>query len=775
MIRNVTARRALYVSVAAVSLVLPGVASSQTTDTASTDVAQAEPDAATPTEGAQLDEIVVTGQKRAAGVNLQRSSVAATVVGAEQIEANFIQNIRDVARIAPNVQLTTSGSFASMASFFIRGIGLNSTVRTVDPAVALFVDGTYIGFGPMSLPDTFDVASIEVLRGPQGTLFGKNVVGGAVVMEHQKPTQKLEGKGQVSLGSYDRRQFAGAINVPIGDAVAVRLTAVKTNRDGYWRNFLTGNTIGGIDTFEFRPQIRFRPVPALDITLTGEYVRDTGGSVATEGMNSFIDPRRVGASFTPTPTLAQSIFGYIPPTDKYTVGIDEEGYVDGKVRSIRLNGTLDVGHGIVTLLTGYRKVNFNSTTDFDGTPFTLLTFKDNMEQHSQKSGELRYASTFSDILEFTVGLYYYDARLNVLERRDVYAGGGPAAPLTSRTAYLSRGHDTSKAAFFQGRYEIVEGLNLVAGGRYSDELKRISVCPFNATTYANPDAVCPVALLPGRLRSTGFTPKFGVDWQVSSDVFTYASVTKGLRSGSFNARATNLPSLGPALDETVWSYEAGVKSEFFDRRLRANVAVYLADYSDIQRSIATTIFLNGVPANSVFLTNAASGRIWGTELDFNAIPTPGLNLFGSVGYTNAKYNEITGVDADRNGSYVPAVDDPLAVGLDFERVPRWSYNIGGSYEVDAGDIGRLTFRTNYSWRSSQFVDTISSPAVQIPAYGLWDASVSLATYDDRYRISLYGSNLGDVEYHDLGFDGGPYRTRTGGAPRTFGVELAARF
>ncbi|RYD62001.1 MAG: TonB-dependent receptor, partial [Sphingomonadales bacterium] len=481
----------------------------------------------------------------------------------------------------------------------------------------------------------------------------------------------------------------------------------------------------------------------LDLTLSGEYVRDNSGTVATENANSFIDPRLVGPNFTPTPALAQSVFGFIPPRDKYKVNLDNEGGTDASVKAVRLNGDLDVEHGTITLLASYRRVHFDNTTDFDGTPFVLLTFNDNHELQRQKSAELRYASHFSDIVEFTAGGYYYDSKLLINERRDVYAGGPVANPTISRTAYVAKEHDKSAAAFVQGRVKVAESLYGVAGGRYSEERKAINLCPFNAVSYLDRRAACPAAILPGRLKSTGFTPKIGVDWQITDRVFTYVSATKGLRSGAFNARATNLPSLGPARDESVWSYEGGVKSELFDKRLRANAAVYYADYKNIQRSIATTIFLNGVPANSTFLQNAASGRIYGAEIDLELVPTRGLNFNGSAGYTNAAYNRIIGVDADRNGTYVPAIDDPLARALKFERVPRWSYNVGASYDFAAASWATVTMRTNYSWRSLQYVDTINSPSVAIKSYGLLDASISLATPDNRYRISLFGNNLAD--------------------------------
>ena len=205
----------------------------------------------------------------------------------------------------------------------------------------------------------------------------------------------------------------------------------------------------------------------------------------------------------------------------------------------------------MSVLTSYRTVTFNNTTDFDGTPYVLLTFPDNHEHQSQELAEVRYASKFSRIVEFTVGGYYFNSRMLINERRDVYAGGPPTAPITSHIAYLAHEHDDLAALFAQGRVEILEGVYIVAGGRYSREEKRINLCPFNAITYADRNATCPLPILTGDLKSNGFTPKAGIDWQINNDAFAYVSATKGLRSGAWNARATNQPSLGPARDETV--------------------------------------------------------------------------------------------------------------------------------------------------------------------------------------------------------------------------------
>lgn len=719
----------------------------------------------------RLQEIIVTGQKRAGTVDAQRVSVAVTALDGQSIDRNVITSLQEIGRLAPNVQLQSAGTFSNYANFFIRGIGVSLAIRTVDQAVGLFVDGVYIGFAPESLPDTFDLSSVEVFRGPQGTLFGKNVTGGAVVLERQRPTDKFEGYMQATVGNYGRLDVGGVVNVPLGDTLAFRVAALKQGRNGFWRDGTTGRDVSGVDTFSVRPSLRWQPNADVDIVLRGEFVRDTGGAAAIEGRDSRIDPRLVGASYTPTPALTQSVFGYTPPADKYRVNHNLAGYVDAKVHGVTLNSDFDLGHGVVTAVLGYRKVQYNSSTDFDGSPYTVFQFPDNRESQSQKSAEIRYASKFSDIVEFTAGLYYFTQRYSVGERREYYSGGGAATPIITQLGNVADEVDKSYAAFLQGQVRIFDNVSLVLGGRYNHETKRIELCPFNTATFVDLSmASCPVDRLNGRLKASGFTPKIGIDWQVADNAFAYVSATKGLKSGAFNSRATNQPTLGPALDESVWSYEAGIKSELFGRRLRANGAVYYTDYNNVQRPSSSTVMVNGIPTVANFVQNAASARIWGTELEINAMPARGLSLDASLGYTNARFRTFTGVDADRNGTYDPAVDDPLATALRFERVPTWQYAVGAGYEWDVG-AGSISTRLSYNWRSSQFADTINSPSIKIPSYGLLDANIAYAGLDDRLRVTLFGRNLTDKEYWDYGYDGGSHRFTAGGAPRTWGVEL----
>ena len=723
-----------------------------------------------------IDEIVVVSQKRAAAVNVQNVAGAVTAFDSNAIENAFADNLTDLGRLAPNVQLNQAGTFSGFANFFIRGIGISNTIRTVDPAVGVFVDGVYIGYGPTSVLDTLDVAAVEILRGPQGTLFGKNVTGGAVTVQTRRPEFEFGGNVAATLGAFDRIDVQGAINVPIvDDTLAARVAFMTRNSDGFFDNRELDTTKSDIDVTVIRPSLRWTPTDNLDISLIAELYRDQGDSSSSQNQDSRINPRLLGADRTPTPAIVQRIFGYTPPDDKYEIFHNLEGYVDAEAKSLILDANYDLGHGVATLVTGYREVRYDTSTDFDGSPFTVFHFPDNREDQNQFSAELRYASTFSDVVEFTVGLFYFTQEMEIGERREFFAGGTAEDPTIARSAGLAVTDDQSYAVFGEGSVAVTDSLSLIAGGRYTYEEKEITLCPFTPVIFDSLSfSDCPSVLNDSESWGS-FSPKLGVNWQATDDILAYAFWTRGFRSGSFNARAGVAEALGPVDEEEVSTYELGLKTQLFENRLRFNLAGYLSDYENIQRTISDTVLINGLPQVLQIPRNAAAAQIWGFEAEGSALLFEGFRFDASVGYTNASYDEFSGIDANRDGIFDPETDDPLAAELEFERVPEWQYTVAASYETALGDLGFLNFRTSYQWVDSQFVDTLNSPSLQLDAYGLLDASISYTDPSQRYEVSVFGRNLNDAEFHDFGFDGGTHRAVWGGQPRTWGVRVSASF
>lgn len=723
-----------------------------------------------------IEEIVVVSQKRAAAVNVQNVASAVTAFDENAIGSAFADNLSDLGRLAPNVQLNQAGTFSGFANFFIRGIGISNTIRTVDPAVGVFIDGVYIGYGPTSVLDTLDVASVEILRGPQGTLFGKNVTGGAVTVQTRRPEFEFGGNIAATLGAFDRIDVQGAINVPIVDnTLAARVAFMSRNNDGFFDNQELDTTKSDIDVTVIRPSLRWTPTEELDVSLITEFYRDKGDSSASQNLDSRIEPRLLGADRTPTPAIVQRVFGYVPPGDKYDISHNLEGYVDAEVKNIVVDANYDLGHGTATLVTGYRDVRYDTSTDFDGSPFTVFHFPDNREDQNQISAELRYASTFLDTVEFTAGLFYFAQEMEIGERREFFAGGTAENPTIARSAGLAVTDDKSYAIFGEASFTVTDRLSLVVGGRYTDEEKEITLCPFTPVIFDSLSfADCPAVLNDSESWGS-FAPKLGVNWQATDDILAYAFWTKGFRSGSFNARAPLAEALGPVDEEEVSSYELGLKSQLLEDRLRFNLAAYLSDYRNIQRTISDTVLIGGVPQVLQVPRNAAEAEIWGFEAEATAVVFDGFRFEASVGYTNASYDAFAGIDANRDGVYDPATDDPLATGLEFERVPEWQYTVAANYETEIGDLGFLNFRTAYQWLDSQFVDTLNSPSLRLDSYGLLDVSASYIDPSQRYEVSVFGRNLNDAKFHDFGFDGGTHRAVWGGQPRTWGIRLRAFF
>ncbi|RMF11564.1 MAG: TonB-dependent receptor [Alphaproteobacteria bacterium] len=731
---------------------------------------------ANPGQAQQIEEILITSQKKASATDVQSVPSAITAFDDRVIERTFALDMTDLGRLAPNTQLNPSGTFMGFANYFIRGVGQSNTVRTVDPAVGAFMDGIYIGFGPASIATAFDLATVEVLRGPQGTLFGKNVTGGAVSVTSKRPTNEFGGYVKATYGRFDRVDIQGAINVPlVEDNLAIRLAGLTRTQNGYFKNELLDLTKPETDIAILRPSIRWTPNEDVDITLIGEYYRDRGGSSASQNLNSNINPRLVGAAQTPVPAIVQSVFGYIPPDDKYEVNHNLQGYVDAEAYHFVLDANYDLGHGTATLITGYRDVTYNTSTDFDGSPFTVFHFPDNRESQNQFSAELRYASSFSDWMEFTVGLYYFTQEFEIGERRQFFGGGTPDNPIEITSAGLAFTDDESYAIFGQGSVDLTPDVSLIIGGRYTYEEKQITLCPFNAAVFDSLSlGDCPTVLNADDDWSS-FAPKVGIDWHGSDDILLYGSWSKGFRSGSFNSRAPFAEALGPVDEETVSAFEVGMKGLFLDRRLRFNVAGFLSDYKDIQRTVSDTVIVNGVAQVLQIPRNAAEATIWGIEIETQYVAADGLTLDASIGYLNAEYDEFNNIDANRNGVFEPEIDPQIAKELEFERVPEWEFTVGATYEMAVTDRSNLRLRTSYGWRDSHFVDTLNSPSVAVDSYGLLDASVTYDDYVGGWELSLFGRNLTNEKFHDFGFDGGTHRAVWGGVPRTWGIELKAAF
>lgn len=688
--------------------------------------------------GAMIQEVMVTARKRGVAEGAQSVPVTISALSGDQIEAMFAENLTQVGMTMPNVRLDDAGAFPGGMNFTVRGMGFNSTIASVEPTVGLFVDGMYIGANLGSLGDTFDTESVEVLRGPQGTLFGRNVTGGAVVMRSRRPEGDFGGALRAGLGSGGRQLIAGSVEGSLSDTVAGKIYTQYNNQDGDFDNIATGKDHGAEEVSFLRPMLRWRPSDTVDINLIGEYGRHRG-----DGTN---------ARFVEIPSQMLYGLGAREPRRADQLALDFKGGVDVEWHQLVLDANWEVGNGTVTSVTGYRDVSYFAALDSDASALDIARGLNWMDQ-DQFSQELRFSSqALDDRLNYTVGTYYFQQ-----EQEQFYH-----IFFFGNSNQRSRGTLDHKTAsvFAQGDYEFVDNVFLTLGGRYTWEEKKAR----NARTPdCDLDLNC-VLSDTGSKTWNNFSPKVGLSWQADPGLLLYTSWSKGFRSGGYNIRTTGVnESAGPYNEEVVEAIEFGFKSDFWDGRARVNGAIFQNKYEDLQRTV------NQGLVN--FIANVAKATVDGAELEVVLVPHESLSLMAAVGYLDARYDSYPLLDVTGDGQ----PDPELAKGLQLIRAPDWSYSLSAIYDLSLGDYGSLSNRVSVMYNDKTPANDANT--FFSPSFRLWDASItwSPATHQDL-RVSLWGKNLTNEVYAPLStVVGNIWTNYYQGLPRRYGVEVSYRF
>ena len=729
-----------------------------------------------------IEEVIVISSKQAAGISTQELAGSVVTFNEDALKQSFTVDLVDIGKMVANAELNNVGTYASYPNFFIRGMGVNGSTRTNDPKVGIFVDGIYLGYNPGALASTFDLEAVEVLRGPQGTLLGRNVTGGAVLVKSKRPGDEFGFNAEVAVGNYGATEFNASVEGPLGENIFGKIAFVKMDRDGYFDDNNggsidlsiypdgmpdtdTGDKVG-MDLTIVRPMVRFEFSDNFEATVIAEFLKNDAGSANSQNVAHNcvpipgVDNRNIvcgeGSQF-----LAQNRWGYAPPNDKYEINHDLIGYTELETSSIVLDATWDLGHGIVTTIAGYRDVEYNSSTDFDGTPFTIFHFNDNKEEQDQTSIEVRYSSTFSDRFNFVVGVNQFQQEYSIGERRNFFIA------LNSAT-YSETEHDTF-GVFGEINFNVTDALSLTAGGRWTKEEKSIDIgilgsCELDFSSCTNNAS--------NEKDWSNFSPKVSAQYQFTDDMMAYASWTRGFASGVFNARAATLDAVGPTNPESVDSLEVGFKTSFLDGRGIFNIAYFQADYEDL------ILFVNN-PCDdcgaSLINFNAGEAEISGFEAEVQLQPVDGLRLEASVGTVDPEFTNIKYFDANADGA-VDSKDNALASTWDFQKVAELSYSVAGSYQMGMTGGGALLTRVAYSWRDDYMTDLYNKPWLQQESFGLLDASLTYTSPSQKIRVSVYGKNLTDEEYFDYAADVGTLDSaRWGGAPRTYGLRVAYQY
>lgn len=748
------------------------------------------------------DVIVVTAQKRAE--NIQDVPISIAAVSGETMETANILTVMDLGRVATNFQSVRSSNTGS-TRIGIRGVGsLANTL--IEPSVAVFMDGVYVPRSGAILGAFLDIDGVEVLRGPQGTLFGRNASVGALSIRSALPRNEFSGEVSAEAGSFDRYKLSGHINVPLGENVSARLAAMGQWYDGPWKNRFDGNTYGGSDDVAVRGTIK-ADIGKIEWIVRGDYVRLKGDGV----VNFDFDP----TSVTPARlAFLQAAFSGGPDinlNDRVMNQSVASGLVD-KNWGVSSTASLDLAGGsTLRLINSYRKwTNDQLDGDIVFLPVPLATRRSLFDSGSWNH-ELQFISPEREWLgghfDMVAGLYYFEEKFALGEQLNmdtqycnVLVPAGPgrtacAAYYASTGGIAATDQDVyqkvrSIAAYAQGNIYFSDSLTLTLGGRWTNDRKRGSYSqvssPFTQTIRA-PEVLTYPGLSEGR-----FTYRVSLNYKPADDVMLFATHSTGYKSGGYNSGGGvpslstfdpqgNLISTRRVFDrETVKNYELGVKSSWLDRALTANLTLYRMDIAGFQDRA-----FDGV---SFVVRNAGNLRQQGFEFDLVLAPSDRFSVSGSLAYLDSKFTDFA------NASGLPGIGGTQDLtGKPNSFSPAWSGSLGVDWNGDIGSSG-LTWaaNANVSFISDQYVGTVNdaNPQSIADGYALLGARLSLGGRDERWSLAVFARNLTNTHYRPLavyqplgaalGLNNGAFPGSTANRilanePRTYGVAATFRF
>lgn len=643
-----------------------------------------------------MEDIVVTATKRGEE-SAQAIPIAITAFGERQLEALNFRDISSLSYQMPNVGLDQLSSSPGFANFSIRGLGLNGSLVSLEPTVGTFVDGVYQGISAGLVFDNFDLAGVEVLRGPQGILFGRNVIGGAVLIKTTEPSQTLSGDFRAAIETGPNIITSGVMTGPISRTVSAKLAAYYSRDSGWFEDELDGTNIDRARTLIVRPALLWEPTGAFRLIGRFEHGENKGDGAPSQNLALY-------------------------PRGSFKFANDLHGPYKSNWNQITAEANWDVGlgDGTLTNIAGWREFETVNHNDADGTPMPTFGTENRIWQH-QFSNELRYAGTFGR-LKITTGLFYFTQYMRILESRFL----GP-------TTLTGGGKQSTESigVFMAADYALTDTLTVNGGARYSYESKRARVANIDASgncTLAMQD--CAAYAFNHQDYWSDVSPRIGLQWKPVPNIQLYGYYAKGFRSGGYNLRQTNpLASPGPFAPETQNAFEVGLKSDLFDRKVRFNAALFLNKIQDLQRSVI-------VPDANVglvqVLTNTADADVSGFEAELNLHLIPNLVVSGNVGYVHNKFRNIL-YDISNDG-----VLDEKDYDLMLPRLYPWTYSVSVVHDMELGDLGTLNSRISYNHRDAGYYDDANLG--RYSSDDMIDVNVSLAMANG-VTLSVYGKNL----------------------------------
>ncbi len=695
-----------------------------------------------------IDEVVVTSLRRRS--NMQKVPVAVTVIKPPFIREARIHDIEDVGTRVPG--LTVSSFSIGQPTIHMRGVGSNDDGAALDNSIVMFIDDVYVGRITSINMNFYDLEQIEVIRGPQGTLYGKNAIGGAINVTSKNPTEELSGEMEATIGNYDRVDIRGVISGPvIKDKLLARLSLHSRKRKGWQESiFLPGIKQNDENTWSARGKLLFVLGEDLRMDINSDYSRDDLESTGRIPVVGRVPVRLLGPDGLPSgaTALPTDILASFGGNARNAINSDR-GFTDRTIWGLSSRISQEGGYGRLLSITAFRKTDFAWLEDSTGLPSSLTNQKVNSnvdEQHSQFSQEFRWISPDDAALKYVAGFYYLFEQTRRIENFIF-------PQLISTTDQDNK--TNSYAAFGEATYRLADGINFTAGARLTHETKKM-----DQQNSTNGDRT--ILLEDFTLRNEGawtdFSPNFVLSWQYSDDIMLYNSISRGYKSGGFQGAPATLDLARRTIDpESVWNFELGVKSQWLEDRIRLNLVGFYSDYRDLQVVQFKTEGNFGVFQTS----NAASARLRGLELEFTVKPTKEIEFFGSYAFLDATYtqfNDLSGRDFTGNR---------------LRQAPRHSLYLAFFYEREFR-LGRLRFRADYRYQGMSFREPDNSVTIQ-PAFDLVDASLAYESSDNVWEATLWAKNLLDKEYisHLYVLGGNDYAIF--GTPRTYGLTVTLNF
>lgn len=722
-------------------LVLPGVPFAQQIEP------PPEAQAAATTEG--IEEIVVTARKRQEA--LQEVPITITAFSESDLQDYGFETARDIARATPNLQIKTGFGNVN-PTIFLRGVGINDFTANANGAVGVYVDEVYTASPAVQLFQMFDLEQVSVLKGPQGTLYGRNTTGGAINFVSKKPSGDFNFKSSLTYGGeYDQFDVEGALGFPIlEERLSGRIAFVRNQGEGWMKNSLDGDKLNDRDNWAARLLFLFTPSDSMEWLLKLYGGQNRSG--ATQFQSQGLIPTEGGQ--------LGDLFGYVEDPNPWRGAFNRDGREELDLFGASLTGTWELDDVVLTSITSYDQNDRRTDEETDASPNRLveIIYANESWQFAQ---ELRVASATDDPWQWLVGAYFFHEDLEVDNLTDILGELRPILgfdPENFVVAIRSKfdQQNTSWALFGQSTVEIAADLALTLGARYTWEKKDIDV----SSGFHEAGEFLPVFNLNDKAdeRWGELTGRASLDYAVREDVLLFASYSRGFKSGGFNGASPTDPSFDP---EFLDAYEIGAKTSWWNNRIQLNLGAFYYDYKDLQVFTLTTF----QGQTLIVLDNAADAEIYGVDVDLRARPLPGLDLQLGLGILDTEYEDfIAGTGQDFSGNTMVAAPD-------------WNLNAAIAYELPLGEWGTLRPMLDATYIDEVFFDSSNADRLGQGGYWIVNGRLALTSLDDRMELALWARNLGNKRYRvdtfdisQIGFD-----EISVGPPRMLGLTLTYRY